>query len=72
MSAVYEAVWLTLEQVLKHEFGKKALVLFSDGVDSRSTTVTKEETLKLAQKTEATIYCICYHRNKIRRGFFPL
>ncbi|MBN2319837.1 MAG: VWA domain-containing protein [Acidobacteria bacterium] len=72
LSAVYEGVWLALEQVLKHEFGKKALLLFSDGVDTRSQTVTKEETLDLARRTEATIYCICYHPGKGRSGLFPV
>jgi len=71
MSAVYEAVWLSLEQVLKHEFGRKALVLFSDGVDNRSQTVTEKETLDLARRTETTIYCIYFNAGKKRLGRFP-
>ncbi|MBN2242725.1 MAG: VWA domain-containing protein [Acidobacteria bacterium] len=71
MSAVYEAVWLALEQVLKHEFGRKALVLFSDGIDNRSRTVTEQETLDLAGRTEATIYCIYFNSEKKRFGRFP-
>jgi Ca-activated chloride channel family protein len=73
LSAVYEGVWLALEQVLKHEFGRKALVLFSDGIDNRSQTVTEEETLDLARKTEATIYCIYFNTEKksFRRFPFP-
>lgn len=71
MSAVYEAVWLSLEQVLKHEFGRKALVLFSDGIDNRSQTVTEEETLDLAKRTESTIYCIYFNTGKKRFGRFP-
>jgi Ca-activated chloride channel family protein len=71
MSAVYEAVWLALEQVLKHEFGRKALVLFSDGIDNRSQTVTEEETLDLARRTETTIYCIYFDAGKKRSGRFP-
>lgn len=73
MSAVYEAVWLSLEQVLKHEFGRKALVLFSDGIDNRSQTVTEEETLDLARRTEATIFCIYFSAGgKKRVGLFPI
>jgi Ca-activated chloride channel family protein len=64
LSAVYEAVWLSLEQVLKLEYGRKALVLFSDGIDNRSETVTEQETLDLARKTEATIYCIYFNTSK--------
>jgi Ca-activated chloride channel family protein len=71
LSAVYEAVWLALEQVLKHEFGRKALVLFSDGIDTRSQTVTEEETLDLARRTEVTIYCICFNPGKSRFKLFP-
>lgn len=77
LSAVYEAVWLSLEQVLKLEYGRKALVILSDGVDTRSETVTRQETLELARKTDATIYSIYFNttkdRNKrIPRGFDPL
>ncbi len=71
LSAVYEGVWLSLEQVLKHEFGRKALVLFSDGIDNRSRTVTEEETFDLARRTEATIYCICFNPNNSRFKRFP-
>lgn len=77
LSAVYEAVWLALEQVLKPEYGRKALVILSDGVDTRSDTVTKEETLELARKTDATIYPVYFNTNKDRskrmpRGIDPL
>ena len=71
LSAVYEAVWLSLEQVLKLEYGRKALVLFSDGVDNRSETVTEEETLDLARKTESTIYCIYFNTNQDRYKRMP-
>jgi Ca-activated chloride channel homolog len=71
LSAVYEAVWLSLEQVLKLEFGRKALVFFSDGVDNRSETVTEEETLELARKTDSTIYCIYFNTNKDRSKRMP-
>ncbi len=71
LSAVYEAVWLTLEQVLKHEYGRKAMVLFSDGKDTRSNTVSREETLQLARKTDATIYCIHFDTAKDKKRRFP-
>jgi len=71
LSAVYEAVWLALEQVLNPEFGRKALVLFSDGVDNRSETVTEEETLELARQTEATIYCVYHNTAKDRYKRIP-
>lgn len=71
MSAVYEAVWLGLEQVLRHEYGRKALVVFSDGIDTRSRTVTEEETLRLARETEAAIYAVCFRPAERTFGRFP-
>jgi Ca-activated chloride channel homolog len=71
LSAVYEAVWLSLEQVLKLEFGRKALVILTDGVDNRSESVTWQETLELAKKTDATIYCIYFNTEKDRRKSLP-
>ena len=71
LSAVYEAVWLSLEQVLRQEYGRKALVLFSDGVDNRSETVTKEETLDLARRSESPIYCIYFNTSKDRNKRIP-
>lgn len=71
LSAVYEAVWLSLEQVLKPEYGRKALVMLSDGVDNRSQSVTEEETLELARKTDAPIYCIYFNTNKDRWKRIP-
>lgn len=64
LSAVYEAVWLALEQVLKHEYGRKALVLFSDGVDNRSDSVSRSETIRLARYADTTIYCIYFEADK--------
>jgi len=59
-TVLYEAVWLALEDVLKPVIERKALVLFSDGVDTRSGKATRNETLNLAIETRATIYCVYY------------
>jgi Ca-activated chloride channel family protein len=56
----YEAVWLALEEVLKPVKTRKALVLFTDGVDTRSRKATEKETLDLAKETRATIYCVYF------------
>jgi Ca-activated chloride channel family protein len=71
LSAVYEAVWLAVEQVLKPEFGRKALVLFSDGVDNRSESVSKEETLKLARTSDIPIYCLYFDTDMDRYKRIP-
>ncbi len=57
----YEAVWLALEEVLKPVQERKALVLFTDGVDTCSRKVSMNETLELAKETYATIYVVYYN-----------
>jgi Ca-activated chloride channel family protein len=47
-TALYEAVWLALEQVLDPVPERKALVLFTDGVDTCSIDSNKTETLKVS------------------------
>lgn len=59
-TAAYEAVWLALEEVLKPIRERKALVLFTDGVDTCSRKASKKETIELAEETRATIYCVYY------------
>jgi len=60
-TVLYEAVWLALEEVLKPIRERKALVLFTDGVDTRSGKATLNETLDLARESPATIYCVYYN-----------
>jgi VWFA-related protein len=49
-----------LEDVLKPVRERKALVLFTDGVDTRSRKANERETLELAKETRATVYCVYY------------
>jgi VWFA-related protein len=57
----YEAVWLALDDVLKPIKERKALVLFTDGVDTCSRKASMNETLELAKETAATIYVVYYN-----------
>ncbi|MDI9612083.1 MAG: VWA domain-containing protein [Acidobacteriota bacterium] len=66
LSAVYEAVWLTMEQVLKLEYGRKAMVILSDGIDNRSESVSREETLEVARATDTPIYSVYFPARKKR------
>jgi Ca-activated chloride channel homolog len=59
-TAAYEAVWLALEEVLKPIRERKALVIFSDGVDTCSNKASMKETLDLSKETRATIYSVYY------------
>jgi Ca-activated chloride channel homolog len=70
-TVLYEAVWLSLEEVLKPVQERKALVLFSDGVDTASRKVSMKETLEQARETRATIYGVYYDTSRdVRRGVF--
>jgi VWFA-related protein len=68
---VYEAVYLSLDQVLGARQGRKAMVLFSDGVDTASRDTSQKETLKLAEESDAIIYPIKFNtRYDLMRGGF--
>jgi len=54
---LYEAVASSLE-ALKDVEGRRAVVLFSDGVDMRSIEVTAENTVRLAEEIGAVIYVV--------------
>jgi Ca-activated chloride channel family protein len=60
-TSLYEAVWLALEDVLKPVRERKALILFTDGVDTNSRKVSANETLELAKETTAPIYCVYFN-----------
>jgi VWFA-related protein len=65
-TVLYEAVWLGLEEVLKPITERKALVLFTDGVDTRSRNTSRNETLELAKETRATIYGVWFNTERDR------
>lgn len=54
---LYEAVAKALEQ-LKNVEGRRAVILFSDGVDMRSIEATSEGTTRLAEEVGAVIYVV--------------
>ncbi|NWG12778.1 MAG: VWA domain-containing protein [Acidobacteria bacterium] len=64
-TALYDAIYLTCDEKLIREMGRKAMVILSDGED-QSSTRTFEEALEMALKAEATIYSISVNRG----GFF--
>ncbi len=54
---LYEAVTRALEQLRDVE-GRRAVILFSDGVDMRSIEATAESTTQLAEEVGAVIYLV--------------
>lgn len=57
---LYEAVWLGLEEVLKPVTERKAMVLFTDGEDTRSRKASEKDTIELARESSVTIYSVYY------------
>ena len=56
-TALYDAVYLAAEEKLKHEIGRKVMVVITDGEDTVSK-VKKEEAIEAAQRSDALIYGI--------------
>lgn len=54
---LYEAVAKALEN-LKEKDGRRAVILFSDGVDMKSIDATVESNMKLAEEVGAVIYVV--------------
>jgi Ca-activated chloride channel homolog len=63
-TAAYEAVWVALEDALKPIRERKALVIFSDGVDTCSSKASMKETLDMSKETRATIYSVYYNTER--------
>jgi len=57
---LYDAVALVINERLNKIEGRKAIVLFTDGVDTRSYLATYQSTLREAEELDALIYAIQY------------
>jgi VWFA-related protein len=54
---LYDAIFLSSDEVLKGTQGRKAMVLFSDGVDHDSKT-SLERAIESAQRADTLVYCV--------------
>jgi Ca-activated chloride channel family protein len=59
-TSLYEAVADSLNRQLRQIEGRKAVVLFTDGVDTTSRRASYESTIRDAEESEALIYPIRY------------
>src|SRR4030095_8677860 len=59
-TALYDAVNFSLSKRLNTIEGRKAIVLFTDGVDTVSMKANYDSTLALAEESEALIFPIYY------------
>jgi von Willebrand factor type A domain. len=60
-TALYDAVDLALKEHLGNVEGRKAVVLFTDGVDTQSSKASYDSTLDLAEEFDAPIFPIYYN-----------
>lgn len=65
---LYDAVDLVVKERLNKIKGRKAIVLFTDGVDTSSYTATYESTLREAEELDALIYPIQYDTSDYLRA----
>ena len=66
---LYDAVEDILTKQLKTISGRKAVVLFTDGVDTASRHATYQSTVRLAEESEAPIYSVDYDTSGMGRGW---
>jgi VWFA-related protein len=65
---LYDAVHLTVRERLNQIKGRKAIVLFTDGVDTSSQQATYQSTLREAEELDALIYPIQYDTTDYMRS----
>ena len=61
---VYEAIYTTIWEKLRHSQGRKAAILFSDGIDTASSEISEEDTLNAVAATAGEgiiVYTIRYN-----------
>lgn len=65
---LYDAVEQVIKDKLKLIGGRKAVVLFTDGVDTASGHATYRSTLKLVQESDAGVYVVAYDTSGLFGG----
>lgn len=60
-TALYDAVYLSLNRYLSTVEGRKAIVLFTDGVDTQSSKANYDSTLAVAEESDTLIFPIYYN-----------
>lgn len=70
-TSLYEAVDFVIEQQLSRIQGRKAVVLFSDGVDTTSRKANFESTLRQTEEVDSLFYTIRYDTSTDMYGGNP-
>jgi len=61
---LYDAVELVIKQKLQGIVGRKAVVLFTDGVDTTSRHATYSSTVLAAEQSDAPVYTVAYDTSR--------
>jgi VWFA-related protein len=70
-TSLYDAVEITIERELRRVEGRKAVVLFTDGVDTTSRRGAYNSSLRAAEESDALFYPISYDTSRemgVRQG----
>lgn len=70
-TGLYEAVDFVIEDQLRNIQGRKAVVLFSDGVDTTSRRASYDSTLRATEEIDALFYTIRYDTSSDMYGGAP-
>ncbi len=66
-TALYDAVYLACNDVLKKQSGRKAVIVLSDGVDNASKT-SLTEAVESAQRSDTLVYAILFADERAQGG----
>ena len=69
---LYDAVDMVINEQLSRVQGRKAIVLFTDGVDTTSRRASFESNITDAQELDALIYPVQYDTSRDMGGFPPM
>ena len=67
---LYDAIFLASDELMKPKDGRKALVIFSDGVD-RNSKESLNDAVDAAERADVTIYAIYFKGEQERQGGNP-
>lgn len=70
-TSLYEAVDFVIERQLRHIQGRKAVVLFTDGVDTTSRKANFESTIRQTEEVDSLFYTIRYDTSTDMYGGNP-
>ena len=69
-SQLYDAIFLASDELMKSKDGRKALVVFSDGVD-RGSKESMNDALDAAERANVTVYTVYLRGDQGRESPFP-